>query len=130
MKTLTSLRKRAILLEPAVRIGKKGLTPSVISEIDVLLSKRGLIKVKMLRASIDAGSDNEADDASDDGPEKTPSTAPPAKISSKEDIVKEITEKTRSLLVQNVGLVFTLYREPEPKQAKSWAISPFIPKRR
>ena len=130
MKTLTSLRKRAILLEPAVRIGKKGLTPSVISEIDVLLSKRGLIKVKMLRASIDAGSDNEAEDASDDGPEITSSTAPLAKISSKEDIVKEITEKTRSLLVQKVGLVFTLYREPEPKQAKSPAISPFIPKRR
>ena len=97
METISALRKRALLLEPAVRVGKKGLTPSVISEIDALLSKRGLVKVKMLRASLGG-------ESSDDEPE--------IPVLSKDELSVEGAKKTHSILVQQVGLTFTLYRKP------------------
>jgi len=101
METLSSLRKRAALLEPTVRIGKKGLTPSLISEIDTRLSKLGLVKIKILRASL--GSDDEDHDGS---------KAPSQTYLTKDELIQDVVKKTNSALVQQVGMVFTLYRTP------------------
>ena len=38
------------LLEPAVRLGKNGLSPGVVDEISKNLKKHGIVKVKMLRS--------------------------------------------------------------------------------
>ena len=83
--SLSSLRSKAMLLAPSVRIGKNGLTPGVVQEISVLLDKRKLVKVKMLRSSLEAAE--------------------------KQKIIDAILKETGAILVQAVGLVFTLYRE-------------------
>ncbi|AAM02834.1 ribosome assembly RNA-binding protein YhbY [Methanopyrus kandleri] len=48
-KERRALRARAVLLDPVVRIGKKGLTSGVIQEVDRQLEERGLIKVRFER---------------------------------------------------------------------------------
>ena len=79
-----TLKKMAMTLEPAVRVGKNGLTDSVITEIDKHLKKKKIIKIKMLSAFV---GDND-----------------------KKEIAKQIAEKTRSKLVQAVGFTITIYR--------------------
>lgn len=97
MENTLALRKEAVLLEPTVRIGKNGITDSVILEISALLRKRGLVKVKILRSAF--------------GEENAPhSPAAP----SKEDIINETVKKTHSRLIQKVGMTFTIYREKDP----------------
>ncbi len=46
-----TLRSDAHMLEPSVRIGKNGVTPGIITEIQKHLKKYKLIKVKMLKAT-------------------------------------------------------------------------------
>ena len=77
--------KKAKVLEPVIRIGKEGLTASVIEEIKKHLKKRRLIKVKML------GSFLEDKD--------------------KKLAAKEVAEKTDSILVDKVGFVVVLLRK-------------------
>src|SRR3989338_5976433 len=123
METLSSLRKRAALLEPTVRIGKKGLTPSLISEIDTRLSKQGLVKIKMLRASL-YGSEEDSGEGADDGPHESFSTP----SLSKEDIAQKIVAQTKSKLVSRVGMVLTIYREIPPKPLRKAPVSiPYRP---
>ena len=45
--------------KPAVRIGKDGLDPGVIEEVNRQLKKRKVIKVKFLKASSDSASFDE-----------------------------------------------------------------------
>ncbi|HIH05265.1 TPA: YhbY family RNA-binding protein [Candidatus Woesearchaeota archaeon] len=89
---LPVLRSRAMLLEPAVRIGKNGLTPAVIREIDALLDKRKLVKIKLLKSSMETAE--------------------------KQQLITAAAKETGALLVQSAGMTFALYREapgPRPK---------------
>lgn len=54
MDDMKSLRKRSRSLIPVVRIGKAGLTDSIIEEIRRQIKKRKLIKVRFLKSSLDA----------------------------------------------------------------------------
>src|SRR3989344_717916 len=84
-KMLPVLRSRAMLLEPAVRIGKNGLTPAVIREIDALLDKRKLVKIKLLKSSMETAE--------------------------KQQLITAAAKETGALLVQSAGMTFALYRE-------------------
>jgi len=79
------LKEKAKLLEPVIRIGKNGLTASVIEEIKKQLEKKSLIKVKMLQSSLEG--------------------------KNKKEMANEIAEKTSSILIDNVGFVVVL-RKP------------------
>ena len=79
------LKQKAKSLEPSVRIGKSGLTESIIDEIKIHLKKKNLVKVKLLKSSIQ-GKDKKA-------------------------VAGELAEKTSSVLVDRVGFVVVLYKK-------------------
>jgi len=85
MEDIIKLRAKAKSLEPLIRIGKNGLTDSAVAEIRLLISKRQMIKVKMLEAFF-SGKD-------------------------KKELAKEIAEKTNSLLVEAIGNVAVLHKK-------------------
>jgi RNA-binding protein len=91
METLKELKQKARSLVPAIRVGKLGVTESLISEIKQQLKKNKLIKVKILGAAL-VGKE-------------------------KEEIVELLVKKTNALLVGNVGFVVTLYWNGEKKDA-------------
>ena len=76
------LKQKAKSLEPSVRIGKSGLTESIINEIKIQLEKKNLVKVKFLKAFIQ-GRD-------------------------KKELAMELAEKTGSTLIDKVGFVAVL----------------------
>jgi RNA-binding protein len=82
---LRELRKESNSLEPIIRIGKNGLTPSAYSEINKLLKKRKLIKLKFLTSFVSQFE--------------------------KEDSIKDIAARTDSTLVCTAGNVFVLYKQ-------------------
>ena len=84
MKEKIMLRSKAKTLGPIVRIGKSGLTDSMIWEINKNLIKRKLIKIKLLKS--------------------------PGERKEKEDLIKSIVEKTQSELIDSVGNVIVLYK--------------------
>ncbi|MDF2690907.1 MAG: uncharacterized protein K0S29_762 [Gammaproteobacteria bacterium] len=85
-------RKRQFMIEahalkPVVIIGNKGLTASVLAEMDVALNHHELIKVKIA-----------------------------AERDERKQIIQEILEQTGADLIQNIGQVAVLYRKkPEEK---------------
>ncbi len=81
---IKELKARAHNLKPMIRIGKSGLTDTVIDEINLQLKKKKLIKIKLLKSAQG---------------EK-----------SKLQLRDELIEKTRSILVSNIGFIITLYR--------------------
>ena len=81
------LKAKAKDLNPIVRIGKSGLSETVIAEITQQLKVKKLIKVKFLRSALE-----EAD---------------------RKSLVASLVEKTPSVLVQNVGFVVVLYYNKE-----------------
>jgi RNA-binding protein len=85
---LRQLKSRAMSLKPSVQIGKKGLTEESIIEIKKQLKKHRLVKVKLLKASLE---------------EKA-----------KKDLAREIAEKTGSRLVGLVGFAASYYKAGEP----------------
>ena len=85
MEEIKKMRAKAKLLEPLIRIGKNGLTDTAIAEIRLMISKRQMIKVKMLEPFF-AGKD-------------------------KKELAKEIAEKTNSLLVEAIGHVVVLHKK-------------------
>ena len=72
-----------MLLSPIIRIGKNGLTQQQISEIKRLLEKKKRIKIKMLKS---------------------------ADLSKKDEVIKEVVEKTNSTLVSKIGNTFTIHK--------------------
>lgn len=78
-----ALKARAHKLEPVVVVGAKGLTDEVVKEIDAALKVHELIKVR----------------------------APELDRDARETAVQEITSRTASELVQQVGKVFVIYRK-------------------
>jgi RNA-binding protein len=76
------LLRKAKILEPVLRIGKNGINDNVFSEVDKLLKKRKLIKIKVLP--------NCPEDA--------------------EEIITKILDKSGSVLVLKIGKTFVVYR--------------------
>lgn len=58
-KNTKELRGKAQRLDPIVRIGKSGLTGTVVEEIKKLLKKRKLIKIKILPSALDSAGKEE-----------------------------------------------------------------------
>jgi len=85
MESIRELKKKAAALEPIVRIGKSGLSGTVVGEIKKQIEQKKLIKVKMLRSFVGAGD--------------------------KKKLAAEIAEKTGSTLVHSVGLIAVLAKK-------------------
>ena len=83
-KKLYELKKESKLLEPIVRIGKNGVTEGTLKEIEILLRKRKLIKIKILKNAVG---------------EK-----------SIDDIINSIITKYPVILVDKIGLTFSLFK--------------------
>ncbi|NQV08324.1 YhbY family RNA-binding protein [Candidatus Woesearchaeota archaeon] len=81
---MNNLKEKARYLEPVMRIGKNGLTEGTIIEIKKQLKKKKLIKIKFLRAFL--GNND------------------------KKQAAKEISEKTESIIIDQVGFVVVLWR--------------------
>ena len=77
------LKARAHSLEPVVIIGAKGLTDEVVAEIDRALSVHQLIKVR----------------------------GPTIERAYREQVFKDICDRTGAAAVQQVGKVFVLFRK-------------------
>ena len=76
------MKSKAKLMEPTIRIGKNGLTETVLEEIRKQLSKKKLIKIKMLKSLADK--------------------------SSRKKIGEELVGKTNAQLIDQVGFVYVL----------------------
>ena len=85
---LDLLKKRSKTLEPLLRIGKKGMTENVFIEIEKLLKKRDLVKIKILN------------------------NCPVENIDA---LIEFIVSKSKSSLVERVGNIFTIYRKKSSK---------------
>lgn len=70
-------------LDPAVRIGKAGITDNVVKQVIVLLKKRKVIKVKFLPSAI-AGN--------------------------KSALVNELADRARARVIHKVGFIAVLER--------------------
>lgn len=74
-------------LDPVFQIGKGGLSEEIINQLDAVLEARELIKVKLLKNSLD-----------DAG-----------------DVAEEIASALDCEVVQKIGKIFLLYREASEK---------------
>lgn len=83
-KKLRELKAKSKSLKPVVRVGKNGLSENMIKEMKLLLKKKRLIKVKMLRNSLDNVEIEEA--------------------------IRNMTEKCDCILVDKIGLTFSVYK--------------------
>lgn len=83
-KQTRELRSRAKTLEPDLRIGKNGITDSLVLEIKKQLRKKKLIKIKILKSAREG--------------------------LNKKEFANELARKTESELVELVGFVFVLYK--------------------
>lgn len=80
---IRELKAKSHALEPVVWVGKAGITDTVIKEAKKQLKARGLIKVKFLKAALEA--------------------------KGKKELAEDIATKTGSSLVHQVGFVAVLY---------------------
>ena len=85
MKEKIALRSKAKNLEPVVRIGKSGLSESMVGEINKNLLKRKLIKIKLL--------------------------APSYGQKGKSDLINSILDKTKSELIESVGNAVVIHKK-------------------
>ena len=81
---INELKARAKNLDPVLRIGKNGLTENTILEIEKLLKKRKLIKIKVLN------------------------NAPVEDVG---ELIEIARRRTSSAVVSVIGNVFSLYKE-------------------
>ena len=79
------LRSKAKTLNPILRVGKEGLTENMIEEINKLIKKKSLIKIKLLKSSFDS--------------------------KDKKQLIQELINKTNSELLEAVGNIVVLYRK-------------------
>lgn len=83
-KRLNELKKESKLLNAVARIGKNGLTENQMSQIKMLLKKKRLIKIKVLRNCLDK--------------------------STIDGLIEEIVSKCECILIDKIGLTFSLYK--------------------
>jgi len=88
-KRISVLKSQAAVIKPLVRLGKNGLSHNQIVEINRMLSKRKLVKVKLLPGF----------------PEKNI-----------EETALKIASKTSSVIVTVIGNNIVLYREKTGKK--------------
>lgn len=88
-KKRAKLKKLAHKLDPMINIGKNGISDNTIKEIDQLLEKNELVKIKVLN--------NNDDD--------------------REELLEQILQETGAIFVQLIGSILVIYRksEEEPK---------------
>lgn len=79
------LRAKARLIEPVLRIGKKGITQNVLKELDGHLKNRKLIKIKLVKGFFE---DNDRRSAA-----------------------QEIAKHTGAEIVDQIGFVIVLFRK-------------------
>ena len=84
MKLKITLRSKAKALQPILRIGKLGLSDSAINELNNLLKKRKLVKIKLLPSCLEG--------------------------KNKKEVIGQIVQKTNSELVESVGNAVVLYK--------------------
>jgi RNA-binding protein len=82
------LRGDAMRLKPAVMVGKAGVTPTVLSAVEMALSRDGLIKLRV------------------EAPDKA----------TRKDWLQEIATTTRSTICGEVGHTASLFR-PKPTRS-------------
>lgn len=85
-----ALRARAHVLKPVVMVGAAGVTSGVIAAVDRALCDHGLIKVR-----VSAGERGE-----------------------RRDMIKRICADSGAELIQTVGHVAVLFREPEDEELR------------
>jgi len=83
-KRFYELRAQSKGLEPVVRIGKNAINDNVIANIMQLLRKYRLIKIKILKNSLDQYS--------------------------LEQLIDNITKSCDAILIDKIGLIFTIYK--------------------
>jgi RNA-binding protein len=83
------LRGLAHALDPVILVGQKGVTPSLVKELDGALAHHELVKVKLA----DADRDDRADS------------------------IELLRERTKAELVQTIGRIACFYRR-NPEQTK------------
>jgi RNA-binding protein len=83
---LRSLKARAHALQPAVLVGRSGMTPAVQAEMERSLSAHELIKVRVL--------DNDR--------------------AARDDVMKLICEQLSAAPIQHIGKILVVYR-PKPE---------------
>ena len=94
------LRAQAHHLQPVVMIGEAGLTPQVVTEIDVALKSHELVKVRVL------GDGREA----------------------RAGLISAVCEATGAQPVQTIGKILVIYRPQPPEEEKK--IAPRRPRRK
>ena len=92
--TIRDLKARAQLLKPTLRVGKDGLSPQFIAEVEQTLQHRELIKVKFEQFK-----------------------------EQKDELSKLLAERTTSHLITRVGHVAVFFR-PQPRGDKNGATDP------
>ncbi|MCX6708716.1 MAG: YhbY family RNA-binding protein [Candidatus Woesearchaeota archaeon] len=70
-------------LQPAIRIGKAGITENVVKQIITMIRKKRVIKVRFLPSAIHGD---------------------------KKELVKELAERTKTRIVHKVGFIAVLER--------------------
>ncbi len=86
---LSQLKKKTHHLDPLVRVGKSGITDSVVKETGKLLKKKQLIKIKLLKSSLDSAD--------------------------RRGLGAELAQKTGSIIISDVGNTLCLYLPREIK---------------
>ena len=81
---IMELKKKAKHLEPVVRLGKNGLTEGALEQLDKVLKKQGLIKVKLLRSFVDQND--------------------------RKEVAKELALKLKAELIDQIGFVIVLHK--------------------
>lgn len=81
---IKKLKEESKTLEPVLRIGKFGLTDNVHNEVEKLLKKRKLIKIKILNN---------------------------CPVEDKDLMIGAVVSRSKSVLVDKIGYIFTIYRE-------------------
>lgn len=84
---INELKKQAVKLQPVLRIGKNGINENIFVEVEKLLKKRNLVKIKILN------------------------NCPIEEKEEKQELINLILKKTRSELVSWIGNTFTIYRK-------------------
>lgn len=86
-KNEESLKRTAHALQPAVRIGKNGITNEILAEIEKQLKKHKLVKIKLLQNFVLATG------------------------KSKKEIAQRLATEMHAKLIHTVGGTMTLFRE-------------------
>ena len=84
MEEKIELRRKARNLMPMINIGKNGLTDSLVKQIETIIKKKKLLKIKINKSALE----NE----------------------DKKEIVRKIIEKTNAELIDFIGFNVVIYK--------------------